>query len=118
MSEIKENLSLIHQRIHKACGAAGRNPEEIKLLLATKTVSAERIKEALMHGETIIGENKVQELKEKFEALREIPHQSHFIGHLQTNKIKEVLKYASCIQSVDRLNLAEKLQRRLEFEDK
>jgi pyridoxal phosphate enzyme (YggS family) len=66
----------------------------------------------------LIGENKIQELKDKFETLKSIPHQSHFIGHLQSNKIKEVIKYADCIQSVDRLSLAEKLQKRLEHENK
>lgn len=67
-------------------------------------------------GETIIGENKVQELKEKFDALKDIPHQTHYIGHLQTNKIKDVIKYAGCIQSVDRLDLAQKLDQRLQRE--
>ena len=94
-----------------------RNPQEVKLLLATKTVSAQNIAIALHAGETLIGENKIQELKDKFEALKNIPHQSHFIGHLQSNKIKEVIKYADCIQSVDRLSLAEKLQKRLEYEN-
>ena len=89
------------------------------MLLATKTVSAERIKTALNAGHTLIAENKVQELKEKFEALKGIPHINHFIGHLQTNKIKDVLKYdVSCIQSLDRLDLAEKLHQRLQTENK
>ncbi len=66
----------------------------------------------------MIGENKVQELIEKIDILKAIPHQKHFIGHLQTNKIKEVIKYVDCIQSVDRIELAEKLQKRLEFENK
>lgn len=118
MSEIISNLSIIHKRINKACAAAGRDPGEVKLLLATKTVPAEKIIQVLRQGESVIGENKVQELKEKYEALRAIPHQAHFIGHLQTNKIKEVLKYATCIQSVDRPDLAEKLQKRLESEEK
>lgn len=67
----------------------------------------------------MIAENKVQELKEKFEALKEIPHINHFIGHLQTNKIKDILKYnVSCIQSLDRIDLAEKLHQRLQTENK
>lgn len=99
-----------------AARESGRNPAEIKLLLATKTVSSENIKIALELGETLIGENKVQELQQKFEALKNIHHQTHFIGHLQSNKIKHVLKYADCIQSVDRISLAEKLHKRLLFE--
>lgn len=116
MHKIRENLAVVHQRIDRACKSSSRNPEEVSLLLATKTVSAENIKIALQMGETIIGENKVQELKEKFDALKDIPHQTHYIGHLQTNKIKDVIKYAGCIQSVDRLDLAQKLDQRLQRE--
>jgi pyridoxal phosphate enzyme (YggS family) len=118
MSEIFQNIKHIHQRIAKACSQCGRKSDEVKLLLATKTVSAEKILIALQAGETLIAENKVQELKDKFDVLKSVPHQTHFIGHLQTNKIKEVIKYVQCIQSIDRIELAEKLQRRLEFEDK
>lgn len=116
MSMIIENLATVKRRIKLACDQCGRDESSVKLLLATKTVSAENIKIALQQGETLIGENKVQELKEKFEALKEIPHETHFIGHLQTNKIKEVLRYADCIQSVDRLELAQKLNQRLRYE--
>lgn len=118
MSLIIENIATIKSRIKIAAEYSGRNANEIKLLLATKTVSAENIKIALETGETLIGENKVQELIDKVEILKAIPHQTHFIGHLQTNKIKEVVKYADCIESVDRIELAEKLQKRLEFENK
>ena len=118
MNEIINNLSIIKKRIEAACLESGRNRNDVKLLLATKTNTADKIKIALEAGETLIGENKVQELAEKFEPLKAIPHQTHFIGHLQTNKIKEVIKYADCIQSLDRIKLAEKLQRRLEYEDK
>ena len=116
---ILHNLQVIHQRITNACAKSHRNPEEIRLLLATKTVTTERIKIGLEAGENLIGENKVQEIKEKFEGLKETPHETHFIGHLQSNKIKEVLKYGvDCIQSIDRLDLAEKLHQRLQFEKK
>jgi len=118
MNEIIQNIAVIHKRIKTACTNCGRDSQEVTLLLATKTVSAEKILIALQAGENLIAENKVQELKEKFEPLKTIPHQTHFIGHLQTNKIKEVIKYAQCIQSLDRIELAEKLQRRLEFENK
>jgi len=112
--DILHNLKIINQRIKNACEKAGRNIDEVKLLLATKTVSAERIKIALENGQTLIAENKVQELKEKYEDLKDIPHENHFIGHLQTNKIKDILKYdVSCVQSLDRLDLAEKLHQRL-----
>jgi pyridoxal phosphate enzyme (YggS family) len=117
--DILHNLEIINQRIKYACEKAGRNSDEVKLLLATKTVSVERIKIALKNGQTLIAENKVQELKEKYEDLKDIPHENHFIGHLQTNKIKDILKYdVSCVQSLDRLDLAEKLHQRLLLEGK
>lgn len=116
--EILNNITDIQERINNACINSNRNPDEVKLLLATKTVPAERIKIALNAGYTLIAENKVQELKEKYETLKEIPHTNHFIGHLQTNKIKDLLKYnVSCIQSLDRLDLAEKLHQRLQLEN-
>ena len=119
MNHIIENIAQIRNRIIGAALAAGRNPEEVKLLLATKTVSAENIKIALESGERLIGENRAQELKSKYTDLLDVPHQKHFIGYLQTNKIKDLLRYnVTCIQSVDRLDLAEKLQARLEFEEK
>lgn len=120
MSEaIIKNIALIKERIKVACIKNNRNPEEVKLLLATKTVPAERIKVALATGAILIAENKVQELKEKFAALKEVAHTNHFIGHLQSNKIKDLLKCnVSCIQSIDRLELAERLHQRLLLENK
>jgi pyridoxal phosphate enzyme (YggS family) len=119
MSDIEANIDLIRQRINNACLKAGRDPREVKLLLATKTVSPERIIEAIKAGCTLLGENKVQEIKEKYEALKPSQHQMHFIGHLQTNKIKEIIQYGvSCIESVDRLDLAQKLNNRLIAEGK
>lgn len=114
MNNIAENINIIKQRIQKACLSCGREADEVKLLLATKTVRPDQIRLALEAGEYLLGENKVQELRDKFASLQDIPHTNHFIGHLQTNKIKDVLRYdVSCIQSLDRLDLAEKLHRRL-----
>lgn len=118
-NDIKNNISVILNRIEKACKSANRNPNEVKLLLATKTVSAQNIKIAFENGQTLIGENKIQEIIGKYEDLKENQHQKHFIGHLQTNKVKDILKFeVDCIQSLDRIKLAEKLQSRLEYEDK
>ncbi|MDR6462805.1 YggS family pyridoxal phosphate-dependent enzyme [Chryseobacterium sediminis] len=117
--DILHNLTIINNRIKNACEQSGRNIDEVKLLLATKTVSAERIKVALENGQILIAENKVQELKEKYDDLKEISHNNHFIGHLQTNKIKDILRYdVTCVQSLDRLELAEKLHQRLLAENK
>lgn len=119
MNSIKYNITHIKQRIKNACEKCGRNPNEVKLLMATKTIDAEQIKEAIATGETLIGENKVQELRDKYEALKNIPHTKHFIGHLQTNKIKDVLKCnTDCIQSIDRVELAKKIQQKLILENK
>lgn len=116
MNTIVENLAYIHNRIKMVCESSGRAESDVRLLLATKTVAPERIKIALDCGETLIGENKIQELRDKDSELNDYPVERHFIGHLQTNKIKDVLKYASCIQSVDRLDLAQKLDQRLLYE--
>lgn len=119
MHHIIDNIAQIRKRIAEAAIGVDRNPDEVKLLLATKTVSAENIKIAFEAGEHLIGENKAQEIKSKFDDLLNITHQKHFIGHLQTNKIKELLRYdVTCIQSIDRLDLAEKLQARLAFDKK
>ncbi|WP_432220879.1 YggS family pyridoxal phosphate-dependent enzyme [Flavobacterium sp. TMP13] len=113
------NLKTILQRIDAACVKSNRDRATVRLLLATKTVSAARIKVAIEAGQSLIGENKVQEIKEKFEELQSVMHENHFIGHLQTNKIKDILKYkVSCIQSVDRIDLAQKLHQRLLHENK
>ncbi len=114
-SSIVENLKAVQDRMHAACIKSRRSPAEVKLLLATKTVSPDRIKAALSAGHTLIAENKVQELKDKYGALHSVPHVNHFIGHLQTNKIKDLLACGvSCLQSLDRFALAEKLQQKLE----
>lgn len=113
---IIEGIGIIRNEINVACEKSGRNNDEVKLLLATKTVSPDRIRMAIEAGESLIGENRVQEYTEKFEAIKDLNCERHFIGHLQTNKVKEVLKYVSCIQSVDRIELAEKLDSRLQNE--
>ncbi|WP_129715065.1 YggS family pyridoxal phosphate-dependent enzyme [Pedobacter sp. SYP-B3415] len=113
-NDIRTNIESILNRIACACDRAGRSQNEVQLLLATKTVSEARILMALNAGCTLIAENRVQELKEKHHALSAIAHTRHFIGHLQTNKVKELLKYdVACLQSLDRLELAQKLDERL-----
>lgn len=115
---IKHNLKIIQNRITKACRETGRNMEEVKLLLATKTVSAENIQIAIDEGNFLVGENKVLEAQEKYEILKDEPCKWHVIGHLQTNKIKYALKFADVIQSIDRMKLATKLQNRCEYDQR
>ncbi|MFO0795527.1 MAG: YggS family pyridoxal phosphate-dependent enzyme [Candidatus Brocadiaceae bacterium] len=113
---IKENLEQVKQNIARAAQKAGKRPEDIVLVMATKTVDPERIREAILAGGQIIGENKVQEALKKYEVLKNERVRWHFIGHLQTNKVKDVLKFAHMIHSVDRLSLVEKLDQRLQHE--
>ncbi|HLE87541.1 MAG TPA: YggS family pyridoxal phosphate-dependent enzyme [Candidatus Brocadiaceae bacterium] len=113
---IKENLEQVKQNIANAAVKAGKSPEDIILVMATKTVEPERIREAIKAGGRIIGENKIQEALKKYEALKDEDAKWHFIGHLQTNKVKDVLKFADMIHSVDRLSLVEKLDQRLQHE--
>jgi len=112
--DILFNLKQVHDRIENACQLSGRNASDVQLLLATKTVSAEKIRIAIEAGETLIGENKMQEFRDKDADLKDLAIERHFIGHLQTNKIKDVLKYVTCIQSLDRLNLAQELDKQLQ----
>lgn len=112
-TKTKENLNNIRQRIEAACHSADRDPEEVQLLLATKTVPAEKINDAIGPDKTLLGENKVQELREKFSLTDNDKAEWHFIGNLQSNKINNVLPYVTCIQSVDRLKLGRELHKRL-----
>lgn len=115
---ILNNLQRIENRIDTACAKYNRNRSEVKLLLATKTVTPKNIEVVLNKGYSLIGENKVKEAEEKYNALKTRNLQWHMIGHLQTNKVKYVLKYANLIQSMDRMRLAEKLQNRCLYDDR
>jgi pyridoxal phosphate enzyme (YggS family) len=112
--EIKQRLIQVRNRIIKACKTCGRDPSEVRLLLATKTQTSETVKAAVSAGADLIGENRVQEALLKWPDISSCDVEFHFIGHLQSNKIKDVLTFATCIQSVDRLELAQKIQDRLE----
>ena len=114
---IRANLAAVETRIEAACEQAGRPPSEVRLLLATKTVEPGRVRVAIEAGARLVAENRVQEVRPKFEALSDLDYERHFIGHLQSNKINALVPYVSCIQSLDRLSLAKKLQNRLERED-
>ncbi len=116
---IIEHIKEIETRINKACEAYDRDSNDVKLLMATKTVSPEKILKAFETGHVLIAENRIQELRQKFEALNPARPNQHFIGHLQTNKIKELLRYnVTCLHSLDRPELGQKLQEHLEREEK
>ncbi|HHW06587.1 MAG TPA: YggS family pyridoxal phosphate-dependent enzyme [Clostridia bacterium] len=111
MRDIKTNVAEIQERIAKAAERFGRKPEEIELVAVTKTVSAERIREALSAGIRHLGENRVQELVAKYEELGPVANW-HLIGHLQTNKVKYIVDKVVLVHSLDRWSLAEELQKR------
>lgn len=113
---IRTRLAGVEQRIADAALAAGREPGEVRLLLATKTVGPERIRVAIEAGADLVGENRVQEVRPKYEALDDLEYERHFIGHLQSNKVNALVPYVTCIESLDRLSLADRLQKRLERE--
>ena len=111
METIKNNLEIINGKIKKAALKVNRNPEEIKLVAVTKTAAIEQIKEAINAGVKIIGENKVQEAKEKYHILT-ADTEWHLIGHLQTNKVKYAIEIFDCIQTVDSIKLAKEIDKR------
>ncbi len=111
---IRANIAQVRERMAAACERSGRDPDSVRLLLATKTVEPERIRVAIEAGEKLVAENRVQEVRPKFEALADLDYERHFIGHLQSNKINALVPYVSCIQTLDRLSLARKLQNRLD----
>jgi pyridoxal phosphate enzyme (YggS family) len=105
-----ENLKTVMDRIASAAKRAGRTPSSVGLVVVTKTVDVEKIREATAAGASILGENRVQEAKEKIERLGQIAHW-HLIGHLQTNKAKYAVKLFGLIHSVDNLELAKELDK-------
>jgi len=111
MSGIRENLLRVTERIEKAAQNAGRNPKDIRLVAVSKTMETDRVREAIEAGVTILGENYVQEAQKKIEEIGK-PVSWHFIGHLQTNKAKVVVRLFDVIHSVDSVALAEELNRR------
>jgi pyridoxal phosphate enzyme (YggS family) len=111
MSEVRENIGRIRERIAAAALRAGRNPKNIRLMAVTKTVSDERILAAIEAGVDILGENYVQEAKRKIELMGKSV-EWHLIGHLQTNKAKYAVRLFDMIHSVNRLSLAEEINRR------
>jgi pyridoxal phosphate enzyme (YggS family) len=108
--ELREAYHRITDNIAAAAKRSGRSPEDITLVAVTKFVPVERIIEAVELGVTQIGENRAQEFNDKYEKLRNLKIFFNFIGHLQLNKVKYIVSKASLIQSVDRLDLADKIQ--------
>ncbi|MFZ8862840.1 MAG: YggS family pyridoxal phosphate-dependent enzyme [Thermocrinis sp.] len=111
---ICHKIQEIEQRLARACEKAGRKREEVLLLGASKYANAEKIREAYQCGVRAFGENRAQDFLKKFEELKDLPIDWHFIGNLQTNKVKYIIDKVSLIHSVDRQSLAEEIQKRAE----
>lgn len=110
---LRDNLIRTEEKIQAACERAGRNRNEVTLISVSKTKPVEIVREAYDLGVRIFGENKVQEIKEKYELLpKDI--EWHMIGHLQTNKVKYIVDKVKLIHSVDSLKLAETIEKEAE----
>ena len=104
---IAENIAAIRAQIDRAAIAAGRDPKDILLCAATKMNGADAVRQAVAAGVDCCGENRVQELTQKLSEDAYVGAPVHFIGHLQTNKVRQVVGKVDLIQSVDRLKLLE-----------
>lgn len=107
---IKENLNMVEARIKDACASCGRTADEVKLIAVSKTKPVPALEEAYDYGCRDFGENKVQELVDKYEAMpKDI--RWHMIGHLQRNKVKYIVDKVFLIHSVDSLRLAQEIEK-------
>ncbi|MBO4456868.1 MAG: YggS family pyridoxal phosphate-dependent enzyme [Butyrivibrio sp.] len=107
---IRENLEFVENNIKKACEKSGRSRDEVTLIAVSKTKPVSDIREAMACGITVFGENKVQEIREKTEIIKE-PLSWHMIGHLQANKVKYLPGVACMIHSVDNKKLADEIEK-------
>jgi len=111
---VAENIQNIKKNIEKTCLSIGRDPVNVKLVAVSKTFSSEKVSEALATGTVDFGENYVQELVDKRNALLGKNIRWHFIGHLQSNKVKYIADWIYLIHSVDSESLAAEIQKRVE----
>ena len=112
MTDIARNIAQVREEMTAACHRAGRKPENVALVAVSKYQSVERMAEVVAAGILAFGENHAQELTEKKTFFEQQGCRVHFIGQLQTNKIKYVCGFADLIESVDRQNLAQQLEQK------
>ena len=105
---VAENYRYVLKKVEEACVRSGRDPKDVTLIAVSKTKPVEMIEEAMEAGARVFGENKVQELCDKYEQLPKDLHW-HLIGHLQRNKVKYIVDKAALIHSVDSLRLAQQI---------
>lgn len=109
MSPLAQSLSGVRARIDHACAAARRDPATVTLLAVSKTVPAERVREAHAAGQRAFGENYVQEALDKQRELSDLPLEWHFVGPIQSNKTRDIAAHFHWVHGVDRLRIAERL---------
>lgn len=110
-SDLPQQLAAARERVVAAARTVGREPSEVQLLLAVKAQPVEAVREAVSLGARLLGHNRAQELMATAPGLVDVDHEMHFIGHLQSNKATKVVPLVSCVQSVDRFSIAERLDR-------
>ncbi|WP_324652907.1 YggS family pyridoxal phosphate-dependent enzyme [Georgenia sp. H159] len=111
MSEISQALAAVRDRVAAAARVVGRDPREVRLLLAVKAQPAHLVRQAIGAGAELLGHNRAQELVETAPELADLPHEMHFIGRLQSNKATKVVPLVTCVQSVDGPAIAQRLDR-------
>ena len=111
---LAEQFAAVREQVRLACERAGRDPQQVSILPVSKTFGHEVVRQAMALGQRRFAENRVQEMKEKALALNDSSIEWVIIGYLQTNKVKEVVRYAAQLQSLDRLELAQALDKRLQ----
>lgn len=110
--QIKENLQIIHNKIQAACNKSGRDINTVKLMAVSKFHPAESVISAINAGQILFGENRVQEAFAKFSEInKKFKTELHIIGQLQSNKVRDAVKIAECIQSVDRIELLNEIEK-------
>jgi PLP dependent protein len=116
MESISSNLAEVKEQIASACRKAGRREDEVTLIAVSKTKSASAVREAWNAGQRVFGESYVQEFLEKLEApeLAGLPLSWHFIGHLQSNKVRQIVDKVTMIHGIDKVSTAEELSKRAE----
>jgi len=115
---MKDQVAAIAARIRTAAIAINRSPESVQLVAVSKTIPADRVRQAIQAGVNVLGENYIQEAREKIDALGDCAVSWHFIGHLQTNKAKFAVRLFDLIHSVDSIKLARELNRQAAKHDK
>ncbi len=115
---MKDNIDKIRERIRCAATESGRDPDAVTLVAVTKTMSLETVEKAIDLGINIVGENYIQEARNKFNALYDKPVKWHFIGHLQSNKAKYAVRIFDLIHSVDSVKLAKEINKHADKNNK